>query len=271
MLTFTDAYRSYLRAHLPAGTFWTGTAADRFVEALVQASSPLVQFVARLYLDVWPFDALRPMLEDWHEYLYPESCLPIPADDQDLRDKVLLALSAVDVGTPDGMTLRILAEVPLVEVDDLPGPSIVPLSLPASIDDAAQTVEIWYVPGLHDLSTLLCVGRQYAPATAIIRAVTSVGEFRAVAPATEAQHVALHWADMRPVSEVVVERFLLLGGLLESATVAITNEVDAMTLDELFPSLGPTSAIGGQRFEATFRRTWQGQGPIAILPLIDYP
>lgn len=269
--TFTDAYRSLIRDYLPAGTFWRGAAAERFVDGLVQASAPLMQFIATLYLEVWPFDAQRPMLEQWYDYLYPDSCLPIPVDTEDLRDRVLLAIASPDVGSPDGLAARINAELKLVEVDDLPGPSIVPLEVPSPIDGAAQVVEIWYAPTIDNAATVMCVGRTYAPASAIVRPVTPIAHFRQPTAGQDAADTALHWHEMRSVSQIFLQRFTTFGPTLqETTTFTITQDTDAKTMDELFPLLGPASSLAGQFVEATFRRTWNEQGPTDVLAKISH-
>jgi len=268
--TFTDAYRSLIWDLLPAGSFWEGAGVERFVDGLTRASAPVAEFVATLYLEVWPFDCRRPMLEVWHEYLFPDSCLPAPVADDDLRARVLGGIVASDIGMPAGLSARIRALLPLVEVDDLPGPSIVPLSIPAPIDGASQVVEIWYAPAIDEPGVVYCVGRTYSPAAAIVRLVTPMAEYRQPAGGPLAADTALHWHEMRATSEIYLQRFTTLGPLLETTTYPISSDTGAKTLDELFPGLVAGDNVSAQRIEATFRRTWNGQGPTIVLKTLIY-
>lgn len=270
-VTFTDAYRSFLRDSLPRGAWWQGPAADRAVEAFVQASSPLVEFLCTLYLKIWPFDADVAVLNQWYDYLFPDSCISRPTTESGLRDAILAALAAQDVSSASGLIDRIVGDLKFVEVDDLPGVSSLPLELPSPLDAASQVVEIWYAPTQYIRAIVECVGRRYSPATAVVRPVTPVLYYRAPGSPTQAQDIAVHWAELRPVSDILVQRFLLLGGLLETNTYSVTDEQGAATLDQLFPGLNAADDITAQRFEATARRDWYDQGKTVVLPTVNYP
>jgi hypothetical protein len=266
MSDVTDAFRAFARDLLPRGAWWRGQAAERFLDGLTAALAPTLELLESLPDIVWPWEADRPILEQWHSYLEKVRCVATPALLEDLRARVLNLLRADPTVFPDGLESTILAYLPLVEINDLlplsilgynlPGPPDV-LTMPFALDPAWANVEIWYPSTLITREQVLCVVRPFIPGAAIARPVAPLALFHRPAPSTLAGDIALHWAAMRATTDLALERRVVIGNaLLETVALLDIVDADRMLVSDLFPLLSPGTSLAGQYLRATFTRTW---------------
>lgn len=278
-MTTRAAFTNYLSDILPLGRFWEGPPAERFIDGTAGAFEELVILLCNLDRETAPFFAQRPVLIQWLDYLRRVDCVATPVDTEDLRDRVLALLGAESSAFPAGLRATVQGYLPFVEIqDDLPL-SVLGFSatsagaplyiIPAPLDPHGAIVEVWFTPVIDSEALVLCVVRPFAPAVSVIRPVSPSAVFSHPVPASHlAGSIALHWDEMRSVSDLHIERRPLIGAPIEIVDVLDIAQKDIKTMDELFPLLGPGTSITGQVIEASFQRTWAGQTSQLLLPNI---
>lgn len=254
-----SAFRSFIDDLAPKGASWQGPAYDRLLTGTVSAFDEFVDHVCTLQLKIAPFTAARPVLLQWLDYLRVVECVATPVDTEDLRARVLSLLGAESSAFIVGLERRILAYLPLVEVETLLPLSTLPFPLNSPLDPHEALVEVWFSAFEDSPDIIQCVAQAFTPASAIIRPVQPILTFSNPTGGDEAGNMALQWDEMRgsdlpSTTDLFVE---LKDGVTteDSATIAIDPKDSALASD-LLPLFGPTDNVGGFDLFATVTRTW---------------
>lgn len=277
-MTIQDDFRTFLRTLLFRGSWWEGDAVERFLDGIVRAFGDTVERIWTLPDAVAPFNAERPVLEQWYEYLAVVDCVAIPSDTEDLRTRVLALLAAESTAFFDGLERTVLAYLPLIEINDLLPISALgwntsgdPAALvpPFPCDPWADVVEAWYPLDFVPREQVVCVLRPFIPGVAVVRPVAPSALFYGDPDSVFAGDWSLQWSEMRSSTELVLERRDTgTDNLLETVTVDPVEVSGIKLISDLFPLLSAASSLAGQYVSAAWTRTYSGVVLSPISPTI---